>query len=299
MIRSTWSGALLLILIAHGSLFAQKKPHVFGQIGIAATGSTIRPFPPPGPWGYTKPRLFPTYGGGYLGGPIVNIGFGSPFYGPPVYAQPIVVSNPSDIIEIVPNFAVEPNVPPIVGQPAGRFRPVGPVDRDRARMAQPIAARPAPPPENPQVAYDRLMRDGIKAFGMGEYGRAMELFKKATATLPDDADAYFALAQAWIALGKYADASIAIHTGLRIDPKWAADGPPMILLYGNRRFDFEQHRRALVDASEAFPADITLQFGRAYFEWFDAERDAARLRFEDLRPIVADAAIIDLFLAEP
>jgi tetratricopeptide (TPR) repeat protein len=134
---------------------------------------------------------------------------------------------------------------------------------------------------------------------MGEYGRAMELFKKATVTLPDEADAYFALAQAWIALGKYSVASIAIHTGLRIDLKWAADGPPMILLYGNRRFDFEQHRRALVDASEAFPADITLQFGRAYFEWFDAERDAARLRFEDLRPIVADAAIIDLFLAEP
>jgi hypothetical protein len=299
MIRSTWSGALLLIFVAAGSSFAQKKPRVFGQIGIAGTGSTFRPFPPPGPFGYVKPRLFPTYGGGYIGGPIVNIGFGSPFYGPPVYAQPIVVSNPSDIIEIVPNIGVEPNVPPIVGQPAGRFRPIGPVDRDRARMAQPIGGRLPPPPENPRVTHARLMQDGVKAFGSGEYGRAMELFKKATATLPDHADAYFASGQAWIALGKYSEASKAIHTGLRIDPKWAADGPPMILLYGNRRFDFEQHRRALVEASEAFPADITLQFVRAYFDWFDAVRDAARLRFEELRPIVADASVIDLFLAEP
>lgn len=299
MTRSAWLGALLVSLITGNRLLAQKQPRVFGTVGIAATGSTIRPFPPTGPFGNTKPRMFPTYGGGYLGGPIVNVGFGSPFYAPPVYAQPIVVSNPADIIEIVPNIGVDPNVPPIAGQPAGRFRPVGPVDRDRARMPQPIGVRPAPAAENPRIVHARLMKEGIAAFGAGEFGRAMELFKKATATLPDEADGFFALAQAWIALGKYSDASTAIHRGLRLDPKWAADGPPIIALYGNRRFEFDQHRLALVDASEAFPLDQTLQFVRAYFDWFDAERDAARRRFEQLRPIVADASVIDLFLSEP
>src|SRR5205823_14535071 len=94
------------------------------------------------------------------------------------------------------------------GDWAGRFRPVGPADRARAR--QPVGPEVPPPPRpaapDPKSEHAALVQDGRQAFAAGEYGRAAELFRQAIAAHPEPADADFLLAQAFLALGKYPDA---------------------------------------------------------------------------------------------
>jgi len=292
-VLARWASVLGLVGVAPG-LFAQ-PPRFFNQAGCVGAGAL---FSPGGSIPLIAPRLFPSLGGGFYGpGPIISVGVFPPIYPSPILPPQYLFSPPIEPIEFVPPSIVPVNGPQIRGEPAGRFRPVGPLDRDRARMAPPLA--PKPPPEDPLAENHRLVREAKRAFADGQFGRAAELSQKATMVGPNLAEAHFVLAQAWIALGKYADASLAVHRGIRLEPDWPDIGPPISAIYGNRRADFQLHRQTLNDAATNDPNNAILQFVNAYVAWFDNREDEARRILESLRDRVADPAVIDLFLAEP
>jgi tetratricopeptide (TPR) repeat protein len=184
---------------------------------------------------------------------------------------------------------------------AGRFRPVGPNDRERAR--EPIRAElPAPrpaEPQNPLARHDALLQSGRRAFASGEYGRAVELFKQAIERAPAIGASYFLLAQSQFALGKYLEAVASIHEGLLRQPDWPAFGQPLRELYAIDLEAFAEHQRRLNDAAAHRPDDTALEFLRAYVHWFDGRRDEARLLFQQLRDRVTRPAAIDRFLQVP
>lgn len=291
-----FGATLATVALAFAPVAAQNRPVIFGGFGG-------RPSVGPGIPGWNVPRLFPSVGGSVGGfggcgfGPIAPVNFTVINSFPPsFYSPPFLVAPPVEPIDLGPP-PVDPRVgPQIGGQAAGRFRPVVPQDRDRAR--QPVAP-PKPPPEQPAVESARLVRDGRLAFADGEFGRASELFQRAARVTPALAEPQLLLAQTLIALGKYTEATAAIHRGVRRDPAWTVNGPELLALYGQRRVDFEEHRRRLDDAAAASPDDLALRFVRAYFAWFDGRRDAARIAFAALRPLVADPMTIDLFLNVP
>jgi hypothetical protein len=292
--------AALLLFV--GPLFAH-PPRGFNQLGFAGAGSMFRPVPNIPGW--NTPRLYPSFGG-YRGfGPIVAVSVGVPFYPPPIYnpplySPPVVVPPPIETIEFPPPANVPAaNPPPIRGQAAGRFRPVGPGNRDQARMALPNAPKPNPIRENPMVSHARMVREGRAAFANGEYGRAADWFQRAIAVAPVVADGHLLLAQAWIALGKYVDAAAEIHRGVQLDRTWPTTGSPIRELYGPRQVDFDRHSQQLADAADAFPDDAALQFVLAYVHWFDGQRLRAQRIFESLRNRVANPDVVELFLGTP
>jgi hypothetical protein len=254
-------------------------------------------------------RLFPTFGGGFYGGPIAPVApivpiispfgvgpFASPIYPTAFVAPPIVISSPGDAGS---NGLFPPDRGGgLAGQPAGRFRPVAQQDRARARLAQPAEPK-APAPVNPVLEYERFIREARAAFAEGSYGRSADLCRKAIDLSAERALGHLLLAQAALALGKFADATAAIHQGIRRDGQWPATGPALRDLYVGRVADFDQHRRLLGEVADAFPTDATYQFLRAYVAWFDDRREEGRRIFEGLRPRVADPAVIDRFLAQP
>jgi hypothetical protein len=259
-------------------------------------------------------RLFPTFGGGFYGGigpigpvvPIVPIvspygvgPFASPIYPTSFVAPPIVISPPSAPGDMGSTGMFPPaRGGALAGEPAGRFRPVAQQDRARARLAQPAAAKAAEP-VNPVLEYDRCIREARTAFTEGSYGRSADLCRKAIEITTERAPGHLLLGHAAFALGKFADATAAIHRGVRRGADWPATGPLLRELYGGRIADFDQHRRLLDEVADAFPSDATYQFLRAYIAWFDDRRAESRRMFESLRLRVADPAVIDRFLAQP
>src|SRR5262249_5726433 len=131
---------------------------------------------------------------------------------------------------------------PLPGDPAGRFRPIPPGNRERAQMrAAPPRPADRPPPEfppppqpeaDPQAEHARLLRLGKDLFARGEYGWAAHRFRQAAALRPGDAEGQFLLAQALFAQGRYAEAVDAIHAGMRLRPDWPTARFRPIDLYG-------------------------------------------------------------------
>jgi predicted Zn-dependent protease len=158
--------------------------------------------------------------------------------------------------------------------------------------------KPAAAPD-PRVEYERMLTEARRAFANGEYGRAAESLRRATALDGERADGQLLYGQAAIALGKLADAAAAIHAGVRRDPNWPAKGLPLREVYGARKADFDHHRRLADEVAAAFPGDAAFQFVRAYIAWFDGDREAARRIFSEIRAHVSDPAVIDRFLAQP
>jgi hypothetical protein len=283
-----------------------------------------------------RPTFFTTFGGGYLGsnpflpaysgfapwgafGPLGGMPYGG-LYNPyglygssPVILPPVVIgAQPGDggggnAPPAPPPVAVQPPQGGRVGAPrgeaAGRFRPVGPKERERAkepiRAEVPPPPRPAPPPFDPMVEHGALLRAGRKAFATGEYGRAAELFHQATTTAPEAGSAYFLLAQAQIALGKYPDAVATIHQGLAKQPDWPTVGPPLRELYAGDAAALAEQERLLDETAVARPDDLALDFLRAYVRWFDGRRDEARALFRKVRERVTKPEAVDRFLQAP
>src|SRR5213078_1832721 len=79
----------------------------------------------------------------------------------------------------------------------------------------------APGALNGRADSDRVAEVGRKAFTEGQYGRALELFRKAAEVTPDEASSQYLISQAQFALGKYPQAVMAIAAGIKIRPDWA------------------------------------------------------------------------------
>lgn len=303
---------------------------------LAAGGTAqipIRPIPvwPRGPGvgiGVSvRPFGYPYYSYPYFRGySYTSISIYSP---PVVVVAPVVVNNPAPQAQADP-VALNPNQPviadplvikpkaqqpavaamddaPLPGAPAGKFRPIAPEERAAAAAPAPVQPRPAkrqPPPlpqprapdPDPKIEYAWLIALGREAFAAQEYGRATQRFRQATALVPNEQLAHFLLAQAEFALGKYREAVVAIHAGMRRQRDWPTTPFRPRDLYGANAADYDEHGRRLQAAVTGQPNDPVLLFLYAYQLWFDGRRDDALPLFRKALPLVADSQFIEWFL---
>jgi hypothetical protein len=268
--------------------------------------------------------------------PVTRASFFQPvtpiFVGPPswlgmalVQERPLLDADPPTIVAMSRPRRVEP--PPLwlpmdPGEPASVFRPILP--EDRARVQQPEqpampAKKPPPAPEpkaplvepkplprprqpdaNPKVESLQQIRLGREAFAAQEYGRAERRFQQAVQVLPQDAHAYFLLAQAQFALGKYAEAVSSIHAGMRLQVNW----PSALFwprdLYESNVDDYNEHLKNLARALSRYPDDPALLFLQGYELWFDDKRDEAKPFFVRAAARATDASFSRQFVpAQP
>jgi cytochrome c-type biogenesis protein CcmH/NrfG len=139
--------------------------------------------------------------------------------------------------------------------------------------------RPPQPEADPKAENARLIGLGMEAFAAGEIARAAHRFRQAIQVTPDNPRAYFLLAQAKIALGKYDEAVDALHAGLRLKPDWPAERFRPSALYGNDDAGFRTDLRKLVEARDRHPDEYELTFLSAYLLWFEGRQDEARPLF--------------------
>jgi tetratricopeptide (TPR) repeat protein len=210
--------------------------------------------------------------------------------------------------------AKEKPEPPLPGVPASVFRPVRPADRERALQPvapeeakpqgppQPVEARPPeeplplPQPVEPAGDPKDLIRLGKEVFTAREYGRAERFFRQATDNEPKEALAFFLLAQARFALGKYQEAVTAIHAGMLLKPDWPqADFQPQGL-YGPQAADFQEQLDHLKEVADKNPNDPTLAFLHGYQLWFAGRKEEAKLLFHRAEADAKERDFINQFL---
>jgi hypothetical protein len=274
----------------------------------------------------------------YSAGAYLYDPYGPPpvFYGPPtvvIVAPPVVLSRvgprilkpqPSledeirgiDLDQIPPSTKSlreekppEPPPPDLPGKDVSKpVPPVRPPEQspdklppDKAPPAkkQPVEPPPpVPPKDDPKAETARLTNLGLAAFGGQAYGLAAHRFRQATQVDPNGARAYFLLAQAQFALGKYRQALETIQAGMRLHKNWpTAPFQPRLDLYGGIEPDFAEHLKRLEGAVKDDPNNPELLFLLAYQLWFDGRRDEAVARFRQARPLTADPSFINQFLA--
>src|SRR5262249_17916042 len=213
-----------------------------------------------------------------------------PYFGPPPgwYYNPIPYSQPpvviQNVIQVPPGNGGAPErpvFPPEFDQPPPKNAPRAPP----AKAAPPPkpaerVAPPEPPKPAPRVAgradADRLTDDGRRAFTEGQYGRALEFFRKAADISPNEASTYFLISQAQFALGKYREAVGSIAAGMNVRADWSEARFNTRDLYWKKPEAFDDHLKALRQAVAAYPDDPELNFLLGHQLWFDGKKDEAR-----------------------
>jgi Tfp pilus assembly protein PilF len=225
------------------------------------------------------------FGFGPIYGPVPSWYYGWP--GIPVVTNPYAVQPPVVIQNII-------QPPPAGGPPPVQqgFVPpeLGPAAKP-ALKAPKVAARvpvvPPPPPARIEVQEpakkplgradaDRLAESGRKAFTSGQYGRALELFRRAAEIMPNEGSVHFLISQAEFALGKYREAVAAITAGMTVRPDWPDARFVARDLYWKSPELFDDHLKALRQSVAAFPDDADLLFLLGHQLWFDGKPDEAR-----------------------
>jgi Tfp pilus assembly protein PilF len=150
---------------------------------------------------------------------------------------------------------------------------------------------------NPAEEGKRLATLGMLAFQEAEYGLAAQRFQQALDADPATARPHFLLGQAYLALGRFREAVQTIGVGLAKDPTWPkSDFRPRLNLYLNQPGDWTRHIDQLDRAQQKQPQNAGYLFLLAYVRWFDDDRVVALQLFREVRPLVADPALVDLFL---
>lgn len=214
---------------------------------------------------------------------------------PPLFPPPEPL--PQEDLPEVPRDQERVPPPPPPPQPPPRARvprqqeqkppPPPPLERELPRPRGPLADR--------DQEYDRLLREGREAFHLQEYGRAVLRLQAAIRLKEDQAEGYFLLGQALLALGKYHLAQDALAGGLRLRPEWPLSGHRSLEWY-NEVIEYSEHLLLLEEAVDRHPLDPVLLFVYAYFLWFDGRGEEAGDLFQQARRQGADPALIDLFL---
>ncbi|MCI0681588.1 MAG: tetratricopeptide repeat protein [Gemmataceae bacterium] len=167
----------------------------------------------------------------------------------------------------------------------------------KAPAPKPLAPDPMAPRADPVEEGQRLATLGVVAFRGQEYGLAARKFKQALEIDPTASRAYFYLSQAYFALGQYRDAVQMIGLGLGLDRGWPQRPfRPRFDLYGELPEDWLRHLQLLEDAQARQPNNSGYVFLLAHQRWFDDQRDDALKLFRQVRPLVGDPALVDLFL---
>lgn len=215
------------------------------------------------------------YGIGPIYGPVPSWYYGYP--GIPIVNNPIQVQQPvviNNIIQQAPQAAAAPPFrPPVIPADLGKIAPPAP------KPLPPVPKPPVEPPAKPMLGQpdaDRVAEAGRKAFGDGQYGRALELFQKTATITPNEPSVYFLISQAHFSLGKYREAVEAITEGMALRVDWSDARFVARSLYWRKPAVFDDHLLALRQAVEAFPDDPGLLFLLGHELWFDGKRDEAR-----------------------
>jgi tetratricopeptide (TPR) repeat protein len=241
----------------------------------------------------------------------------APCFGPsfrpwqPYASAPLIVIVPQPVFVVPANYDMQGF--------AERFaeRNTEPVPRPnpaRWHVVRPVNAPPFPPVPRPELnplapvaaLADRLPdanRESARqvklaqaAFGVGEFGRAIERLVEASRLTPDEPLPYFLMVQVRMARGEYAEAVAAIQNGLKLAPDWPASRFTPKPLYTADPGAFDRHLAELKDAVERDPNNVTTRFLLAYQLWFTGERDVATKHFQHLAPRVKDKAMVEAFL---
>lgn len=300
--RTLCFATILLTLLGNSRAAAQFLGGPRGA--VVSTSATFSSRYSPGPFGLTVVSRQTTISSQSWGG-FYSYSYG-PLYLPPppiiVVPQPVIVVQPV-IVQVQAN---EGELPKAADPQQFKFaRPDPPPARVEKKPKEiELGIEPAPFPlargkaPNPLVEHDRQLISGREAFAKGEYGRALEHFRKATTLAPNEPAAWFLLAQAQFAVGKYDDAVASIIAGLERHPEWPVSRFHSRDLYKDRAADFDTHLRNLRKALATDPADPRLLFLLAVELWFDEQRDEARKMFEQAAKLTKDPAPANAFLSK-
>jgi Flp pilus assembly protein TadD len=223
---------------------------------------------------------------------------------PPIDPKRFVVIRPDQPAKqnLIPKLEPLPKQREVARVPAPRLPvvPERPVKPGKAPMPAEIKLPDlplAPAPEaNPRAEADRQIELGRSAFAQGEVGRALERFKQATIVAPMEPTAFFFLAQAQFALGKYSEAVASIEAGLKLRPDWPLTRFQSREVYAGNAGLFDAHLRNLRMAQETVPEDPRLMFLLAVELWFDGKRDEAVKWFEQAAKRMPDRTAIERFV---
>jgi TolA-binding protein len=177
------------------------------------------------------------------------------------------------------------SAPPVVvdeapspGSPATDIAPAQP-GQTQAKDDQ-LLHSDLPAPQPPST-MDRAARErALEAYKQGDYARAVQLFEGYVLVSGDDAEAYYYLGLAYMAVTgqvhSMADAELAFRTAISLQPDWAApyQGLAENLLRLN---SYEEAIAPAQKATELAPAapEVWLTLGRAY-QGAGRESEAAR-----------------------
>lgn len=188
-------------------------------------------------------------------------------------------------------------------------KPVRPEDLVRPKQPEPPKPeppKPEPPKPEPKMPPKeeggdetaRLVELGLRSFREQEYGLAALRFRQAASVEPVRSRAFFLLAQAQFAVGKYKEAVQSIETGMRGQPDWPkAAFRPRMELYKGDEAQFDEHLQRLKQVLDRDGDNPAYLFLYAYELWFDGRRAEAVPFFQKARKKAADPAAIDAFLA--
>jgi len=229
---------------------------------------------------------------GYPGIPIINN---------PVQIQPpIVIQNIIQAPGAVAAAPVRGAIPP------PEFEPAPPPKAPAPKAPKAVKPPPAPIPPiilpDPKAAgplgradADRIVETGRKAFSDGQYGRALEFFRKAADITPAEPSVHFVISQAYFALGKYRESVAAIGMGIALRADWHEARFNSRDLYWKKPELFDDHLKALRDAVAAFPADAEVLFLLGHQLWFDGKHAEAKPLILKARALGAGATPADAF----
>ncbi len=295
--------AIIVVLATAGVTQAQPR-----ALPVAPFGSG---------YGGSRGRLIivGTIGNGYFAGPTLIPASGWDYpYGmveprviiqviAPVTTPRLLIPAPDlsgiDLDVTPPPWAHEFDRPRLVAPPPKprREEVVKPVEPLKEPPAKLKPADPVEPKADPIEEGRRLTMLGLAAFRGREYGLAARRFAQALDIDPTASRTYFFLGQADFALGKYRDAVQMIGLGLGLDSAWPRfPFRPRFDLYLDHPEDWQRHLALLENAQARQPNDVGYVFLLAHQRWFDDQRDDALKLFRQARPLVADPALVDLFL---
>jgi len=233
-----------------------------------------------------------------------------PYYAPPVYFEPPPIFIPPPIIiqqPIIVQAKGEETVDVPKGLDPNRFIVIRP-NNDPLPLQLPkklkeveLGVMPAEFPVargnavNPMVEADRRLELGLAAFGEARYGQALEHFRHAATVAPDDSAAFFYMAQAQFAIGKYDAAAASLTQGLKLRPDWPKTRFRTRDLYRDKPEAFTEQLRQLREAQKRDPEDARLSFVLGVQLWFDGRREEAREFFEQARKTIKDPTPIQAF----
>lgn len=272
------------------------------------------PYACPRPWPWVRPYY------GHCSSWSFGFGFFSsyapayPLYQPyPVYIptampvyEPYPVAVPSPVEEFGPppvdtGVVEAPQAPAEMGEPAPAPEQVPSSDAVQAPPAPAAAARgsggdAAAAPRMAPEQMQKLMTEGVEAFGKGEYDKAARQFLQVGMADQANVDAWLAYAIARFATGDYGMSATAIRRGIKKAPQVVNAPFDVRERYGNAT-DFEKHlgtlERYVLENPENADGWVVLGFVRH----FSNQRDVAARTFEVVKErYPGDAELANTFL---